>query len=148
VVLYGRIPGNAFQGNWTVGVYLDQRADQQQAQALGNIFSGQAGGWPSVLGQLIANLFAPKQVPIQFETVDGEHRITVPGLLEVGSEQVPNPFSGQLPLDPKVSELAVPFYTGAVRVRRSRTLRLTDPNMGFEYSGRSALIGSFDYSGP
>jgi len=47
VVLYGRIPGNAFQGNWTVGVYLDQRADQQQAQALGNIFSGQAGGWPS-----------------------------------------------------------------------------------------------------
>jgi hypothetical protein len=33
-------------------------------------------------------------------------------------------------------------------VRRSRTLRLTDPNMGFEYSGRSALIGNFDYSGP
>jgi hypothetical protein len=26
VVLYGRIPGNVFQGNWTVGVYLDQRA--------------------------------------------------------------------------------------------------------------------------
>src|SRR6202008_921473 len=81
VVLYGRIPGNAFQGNWNVGVYLDQRADQQQAQALGNIFSGQAGGWPSVLGQLIANTFSPKQVPIQFETVDDEHRITVPGLL-------------------------------------------------------------------
>ena len=33
-------------------------------------------------------------------------------------------------------------------VRRSRTLKLMDPNMGFEYSGRSALIGSFDYSGP
>ena len=45
VVLYGRIPGYAFQGNWTVGVYLDQNADQQQAQALGNILSGQAGGW-------------------------------------------------------------------------------------------------------
>jgi len=70
------------------------------------------------------------------------------GLLEAGSERVPNPFSAQPPLDPKVSDLAVPFYTGAVRVRRSRTLRLTDPNMGFEYSGRSALIGSFDYSGP
>jgi hypothetical protein len=148
VVLYGRIPGNAFQGNWTVGVYLDQRADQQQVQALGNIFTGQAGGWPSVLAQLIGNLFAPKQVPIQFETVDGEHRITVPGLLEVGSERVPNPFSGEPPLDPKVSDLAVPFYTGAVRVRRSRTLRLTDPNIGFEYTGRSALVGSFDYSGP
>jgi len=148
VVLYGRIPGNFFQGNLTVGVYLDQRADQEQAQALGNIFSGQAGGWPAVLGPLFGNLLAPKQVPIQFETVDGEHRITVPGLLEAGSERVPNPLSGQPPLDPKVSDLAVPFYTGAVCVRRSRTLRLTDPNMAFEYSGRSALIGSFDYSGP
>jgi hypothetical protein len=28
VVLYLRIPGNAFQGGWTVGVYLDQRANQ------------------------------------------------------------------------------------------------------------------------
>jgi hypothetical protein len=92
VVLYGRIPGNAFHGNWTVGVYLDQRADQQQAQALGNIFSGQAGGGPSVLGPLIGNLLTPRQVPIEFETVDGEHRITVPGLLEAGSERVPNPF--------------------------------------------------------
>ena len=31
-----------------------------------------------VLGPLIGNLLAPKQVPIRFETVDGEHRITVP----------------------------------------------------------------------
>ena len=148
VVLYGRIPGNVFQGNWTVGVYLDQRASQQQAHALGDIFAGNAGGWPAMLSSLIGNLLTPKLVPIQFQTVDGEHSITIPGLLEVGSERVPNPLPGQPPLDPKVSELAVPFYTGAVRVRRSRTLRLTDPNMGFEYSGRSALIGSFDYSGP
>jgi hypothetical protein len=148
VVLYGRIPGNVFHGNWTVGVYLDQRADQQQAQALGTIFSGQAGGWPAVLAPLIGNLLGAKQLPIRFETVDGEHRITVPGLLEAGSERVPNPLPGQPPLDSKVSGLAVPFYTGAVGVRRSRTLRLTDPSMGFQYSGRSALIGHFDYSGP
>jgi len=43
VVLYLRIPGNAFQGGWTLGVYLDQRANQQQADALTSIFSGQAG---------------------------------------------------------------------------------------------------------
>jgi hypothetical protein len=69
-------------------------------------------------------------------------------LLEASSERVPNPLAGQSPLDPKVSDLAVPFYTGAARVRRSRTLRLTEPNMAFEYSGRSALIGSFEYNGP
>jgi hypothetical protein len=148
VVLYLRIPGNAFQGGWTVGIYLDQRANQQQVEALGNIFSGQAGGWPSVLSSLIANQFAPKQVSIQFDTVDGEQRITVPGLLEVGMERVPNPLPGQPPLDPKVSDLAVPFYTGTASVRRSRMLKLMDPNLSFQYSGRSSLSGQFDYSGP
>jgi hypothetical protein len=148
VVSYLSIPGNAFQGGWTVGVYLDQRANPQQVEALGSIFSGQAGGWPAVLSGLIAHRLTPTQVPIQFETVNGEHRITVPGLLEVGSERVPNPLPGQPPLDPKVSDLAVPFYTGTVSVRRSRTLRLTDPNLSFAYSGRSSLIGQFEYSGP
>ena len=148
VVLYGRIPGNVFQGNWTVGVYLDQRASQPQAQALGDIFAGNAGGWPAMLSSLIGNLLPPKQVPIQFQTVDGEHNITIPGLLEVGSERVPNPLPGQPPLDPKVSDLAVPFYTGSVNVRRSRTLRLSDPGMSFQYTGRSSLVGQFDYSGP
>ena len=148
VVLYGRIPGNVFQGNWTVGVYLDQRASQPQAQALGDIFAGNAGGWPAMLSSLIGNLLPPKQVPIQFQTVDGEHNITIPGLLEVGSERVPNPLPGQPPLDSKVSDLAVPFYTGSVSVRRSRTLRLSDPGMSFQHAGCSSLIGQFDYSGP
>jgi hypothetical protein len=148
VVLYGRIPGNVFQGNWTVGVYLDQRASQPQAQALGDIFAGNAGGWPAMLSSLIGNLLPPKQVPIQFQTVDGEHNITIPGLLEVGSERVSSPLPGQPPLDPKVSDLAVPFYTGSVNVRRSRTLRLSDPGMSFQYAGRSSLVGQFDYTGP
>lgn len=148
VVLYARILGNVFHGNWTVGVYLDQRASQQQSEALENIFSGNAGGWPAVLSPLIGNLLPPKQVPIQFQTVGGEYRITVPGLLEVGTEQVPNPLPGQPPLDPTVSDLAVPFYTGPVRVRRSQTLRLSDPGMSFEHPGRSSLIGHFDYAGP
>jgi hypothetical protein len=97
---------------------------------------------------LIAHPLAPKQVPIQFETVNGEYRITVPGLLEVGTEQVPSPLLGQSPLDPKISDLAVPFYTGAARVRRARRLKLTDPLLNFEYAGRSSLIGQFEYSGP
>ncbi len=148
VVGYARMPGNAFQGGWTMGVYLDERATPQQVDALGAIFSGQAGGWPAALSGLIAHPLAPKQVPIHIETINGERRIMVPGLVEVGTERVPNPMPGQPPLDPKVSDLAVPFYTGTASVRRSRTLKLTDPNLSFEYAARSSLIGQFDYSGP
>jgi hypothetical protein len=129
-------------------VYLDERADADQAEALGAIFSGQAGGWPAVLSPLIATALPPKQVPITIELADDDVRISVPELLEVATERVPNPLPGAPPLDLKVSNLAVPFYTGTIDVRRSTTLKLTDPDLSFEYSGRSSLIGTFEYSGP
>jgi hypothetical protein len=147
-VLYANIPGNLWDGGLTAGIYFDQRAAPEQLQALGAVFSGQAGGWPHLMSALFAQLLPPKQVPISYEKVDGEYYIKVPGLLEVGTEQVPSAMPGAPPLDPKVDNLAVPFYTGPASVRRSRVLKLTDPAMSFEHSGRSSLIGHFEYSGP
>jgi hypothetical protein len=148
VVAYLEIPGNAFAGGWTLGFYFDERADPEQMDALSAIFSGQAGGWPAVLGPLVATPLPPKQVPIAIEFVDENVRVSVPDLLEVATERVPNPLPGAPPLDLKVSNLAVPFYTGTADVRRSTTLKLSDPDLSFEYPGRSSLIGRFEYSGP
>lgn len=148
VVVYLQVPGHVFQGDWTIGMYLDQRANPQQVDALKAIFSGQAGGWPAAVSGLVAQQLPPQQVPIRFETVNGEHRISVPGLLEVGSERVPHPLPGQPPLDPKISDLAVPFYTGTAHVRQAQRLKLTDPHLSFEHDGRSCVIGQFEYRGP
>jgi hypothetical protein len=37
---------------------------------------------------------------------------------------------------------------GPTYVRRASMLKLTDPNMRFEHSKRSSLIGQFEYHGP
>ena len=148
VVLYFQIPGKPFEGNWTLGVYLDQQASQTQAEAIGNILSGQAGGWFEAFSGLIGNAIPPKVVPIKFETVDGEHRVTIDGVLEAASEKIPHPMPGAGNLDTTVSGMAVPFFTGPVNVRRSSTLKLTDPDLSFEYSGKSANLARFEYSGP
>ena len=37
-------PGIMSEGNWSTAVYVDQRADQQQREALGRILSGEMGG--------------------------------------------------------------------------------------------------------
>ena len=148
IVLCLLIPGKLFDGRWTLGAYLDQRATPEQMEALGTILSGQAGGWFAAVSGLIETALPPQQVPISFETVNGEHRITVPGLMEVASERIPNPMPGQPPLDTKVSDLCVPFYTGQVSVRRSSAFSLTDPNLSFHHPGGSSLSGKFDYSGP
>ena len=148
VVLYIQIPGKPFEGNWTLGVYLDQQASQTQAEAIGNILSGQAGGWFEAFSGLIGNAIPPKVVPIKFETVDGEHRGTIDGVLEAASEKIPHPMPGAGNLDTTVSGMAVPVFTGPVSVRRSSTLKLTDPDLSFEYSGKSASLARFEYNGP
>ncbi|HEY3236803.1 MAG TPA: DUF1326 domain-containing protein, partial [Polyangiaceae bacterium] len=44
VVLMAHAPGHMLQTKWKVALYLDQRATPAQSAALGQIFSGQAGG--------------------------------------------------------------------------------------------------------
>ena len=142
LALYLRIPGKLYEGNWTLGVYIDQRATEGQVQALGTILSGQAGGMFAVLSGLIGTALPPKQVPITFETVNGEHRVSVPGLLDVGSERIPNAMPGEPPLDTKVTDPAVPFFNGGpASIRRSSVFSLTDPDLSFQHPGGSSFTG-------
>ena len=87
-------------------------------------------------------------MPIKFETKDGEHTVIIDGVLEAASEKIPHPMPGAGDLDTQVTGMAVPFFTGPVNVRRSTILKLTDPDLSFEYSGKSANTARFEYSGP
>ena len=44
VAMAVRTPGPMAEGNWSVALYLDERADEQQRQALQAIFTGSVGG--------------------------------------------------------------------------------------------------------
>jgi hypothetical protein len=44
VAMFGRSPGSMIEGNWSVALYLDERANEQQCRALEEIFNGSAGG--------------------------------------------------------------------------------------------------------
>lgn len=146
-LLYARAPGNFFAGGFTMGAYIDQRATPEQVQVLETIISGQAGGYFGAISGLVANPLPPKQVPINYEVVDGEHRITVPGLLEHGTEPLLSPMSGE-PLNIVIHESATGLYSGPWNPKRTTAVKLTDPDLSFDYSGSHACTGRFDYSGP
>lgn len=70
------------------------------------------------------------------------------------SEQIPNPHAGGPPVDTKVTDLALPFFSaGPANIRRSSVFSLsvfslTDPNLSFQHPGNSSFTGQFDFSGP
>jgi hypothetical protein len=79
-------PGPLYEGNGTVEPYVDERANQQQRDALLQIFSGQAGGtWFEVVAALAPNVKEPHFVPIswEFDKAKRQSRVEVPGLIEM-----------------------------------------------------------------
>ena len=62
------------EGNWRVGVLLDDGADATQVDAFHHVLTGELGGPPAVLTPLISELLGLEQVPVTFEEVDGQHR--------------------------------------------------------------------------
>lgn len=82
-------PGPMAEGKWAVGAYIDRRADEQQADALGAIFTGAAGGPMAAFAPLIATNLGAKKVPITYR-VDGKKRSAeIPDILHLAVEPLP-----------------------------------------------------------
>jgi hypothetical protein len=72
VMALGSFTGNVWAGaKVTMGVFIDERANERQREALRMIFGGQAGGWPGLFAKLIAEVRGIEYVPIEFEVAVG-----------------------------------------------------------------------------
>jgi hypothetical protein len=93
-------PGAVHQGNGTMQLIIDQRADTKQRQALLTIMSGgetqdRATMW-WVYSSMCPTKLAPLFKPIEFE-VDVDARrahLLVPGIIETVGEPIRNPVTG------------------------------------------------------
>lgn len=62
-------PGHMAEVKWNVAVYLDDKAQATQKEALTSIFSGQAGGHPSVLAAHVGNNQGITDAPMEYEAI-------------------------------------------------------------------------------
>jgi hypothetical protein len=76
------------EGGWKAALYLDDRADADQAKALGAIFSGQAGGHLANVAPLIGTVTGVHSAPIRFDTDGGRRRVSVGDVLDMDVEEL------------------------------------------------------------
>jgi hypothetical protein len=105
-------PEEMGKGNWTVGLIIDDGANNEQQQALTAIASGQAGGPMAALGPLVGTFAGVEVRPVQFQQNGLKRSISIPGLLDqvadgaMGANQhdpmyldnVPHPVNARLAL--------------------------------------------------
>jgi hypothetical protein len=94
VVLAVHAPGPMADGNLSAAAYIDERANDQQAVALGAIFTGAEGGPMAAFAPLITSQLGVKKVPIRY-SVDGKARsVEIPGIMQMRVEPLPTMHGG------------------------------------------------------
>jgi hypothetical protein len=81
-----RTPGAMAQGNWTVGVIIDARANGPQADAILAIASGKAGGPMAHLAPAIGTFAGVERRPITFTGDGRRYAVTAGDLVDQACE--------------------------------------------------------------
>lgn len=145
-IVVAMTPGAMGEGNWTVGLIVDEKADDQQRQAILGIASGQAGGPMAALGPLIGNFAGMEARAIDFARKGNAWSVSVPGMVEQSVEPVPSPVKPDQPivldntLHPANPRIALATSTGT----KFNAFGIQWDNAG---GGNNGHIAPFSWSG-
>jgi len=142
-VLVAKSDGPMANGNITYGVYVDERADAKQSDALEAIFSGAAGGPIGGFAPLFGKKLGTRKARIDYK-IDGNRRSAeIPGTLSMTASGLPNLAEGEIvwaatghPFNPTKLALAVsgPGTT------------YSDHGMKWDNSGRNGHFAAINWS--
>ena len=153
VVALGAFEGNVWAGEAKVdiGMFIDERADGAQREALQTIFSGQAGGWPAEFGSFIGEVRGIEYAPIEFEIADdlAFWRVEIPGKVEARAEALTGPTTGPGQRVQLHNAPGAEVGPGQVATWGTATADRAD-GFGFswDWAGRSSKHFPFEWSGP
>jgi hypothetical protein len=81
-------PKRMNEGGWKVGLYIDDSASDEQAEALGKVFSGALGGPPEALGPLLGEFLGVERAPIEFKESGLTHAVKIGDAVDIEVEDV------------------------------------------------------------
>ena len=126
------------EGNWRLGVFIDEQATDEQAEKLAQVFGGQLGGPMAALGPLIGEMLGVERARIEVDHDGLRHSVKVGDAIDFEIEDVvpfgvetgePVRFNGMF--HPVGSDLTM------AEAKRSRINAF-----GIEYEGKTGLSKS------
>jgi hypothetical protein len=88
VVIIAESPKVMTEGNWKLGVYVDQEASDEQFDKLVKVFSGQLGGPMAGLAPLIGEVVGTERASIEMDDVGLRHSVRVGDKIEFEIEDI------------------------------------------------------------
>ncbi len=154
VVAVSKFDGNIWAGAQTVvlGMFVDARADDLQRDALGQIFSGAAGGFMATFANIICDTLGVEPAPISFD-IAGDlayWSVKIPGKVDAAAAALGGPTT---PDGKRVQLFNMPgseVGPGDAPATWGKTTANTVDAFGYQWdwAGKSSKHIPFDWVGP
>ena len=145
--------GNIWEGNTkaSMAIFIDERADERQRDALQKIFGGRVGGWPAIFANFIGEVRGMEFARIDFHVDDdlASWRAEIPGKLTSSAEALGGPTTPPGKRVQVHNAGGCETGPGGVATYGKATADRADA-FGFKWdrTGRSSKHIGFDWSGP
>jgi hypothetical protein len=141
VVAVADTPKVMTEGNWRLGVFVDEKANDEQLGKLVALFSGQLGGPMSALSPMIGEVLAVQRAPIEVVHDGLRHSVRVGDVIDIEVEEIV-PFGVTTGEPVRFSGM---FHFVAPDMVMAEAKRSRIDAFGITYEGKSALAKS-DFS--
>jgi hypothetical protein len=126
------------EGNWKLGVFIDDAASDEQVEKLGAVFGGQLGGPMEMLGPLIGENLGMERAPIEVHDDGLRHSVRIGDAVDFEVEDVV-PFGIQTGEPVRMSGM---FHPAGSELTIAEARRTDIDAFGIAYEGKSALTTS------
>lgn len=144
VALVMEIPGLMSRGNWTAGLFVDDRADIQAVRALTRIFTGRAGGSTGLLSILVGRFLGVQQAPVSYTVEDKTRIVKVPKIIDGAI----TPVSGSNGGGDVVISNSQYWIAPDITVCQADRSRMRGFGRNWDFAGRSAELCRIEWRGP
>jgi hypothetical protein len=135
VVVIADTPKVMTDGNWRVGVYVDDGASDEQFDKLIEVFSGQLGGPMAGLAPLIGEMLGAERAAIQIDDDGLRHSVRVGDTIEFEIEDIV-PFGVETGQPVKFSGM---FHPVASDLTMAEAKRSRINAFGIQYEGKTGV---------
>ena len=138
VAMFADTPKVMSEGNWKVGLFIDESASDEQAEALTQVFSGALGGPPAALGPLLGEMLGVERASMEFNENGRTHEVKIGGTVDIEVEDIVS-FGNESGEPAKYVNI---FHPAGSTLTVARAHRATGNPFGIEYEGRGGFSNS------
>jgi hypothetical protein len=125
-------------GNWRLGMFIDDAASDEQAEKLGAVFSGQLGGPMAGLAPLVGENLGAQRAPIEVREDGLRHSVTIGDAVDFEVEDVVS--FGVESGEP--ARLTGIFHPAGSELTIAKATRSRINAFGIQYEGKSGFSNS------